>query len=306
MPKLTALGHVGLAFEATYGTAVPPVAYIPYDSIKVEDDIKKVTDEGRRAVLSKEFAVYNATRSSKVEVDFNAYPDILGYLFKAFFGQDSVSGANPNYTHTFKVLNAADPSLTLSDYNAVTERQYAGSVLDELSLKFDTENVMKASAKFQGKASAIGTTTTPTFTQLTPFMGFQLTASIGGTANLNVVGGEVSFKQENKLLFTANNTQDPSKFAAGRMEASGKLTFDVEDESEYLLYTSGNQPSLSLTFAINANTSLQISFGKIDISKAPIDRSQEFLRVDMDFKALFNSTDNGMATVVLKNNVATY
>lgn len=306
MSKLTALGHIGLAFETTYGTAVVPTVFIPYETIKVEDDIKKVADEGRRAVLSKLFQEYASTKQSKVEVDFFAYPDVLGYFLKAMLGQYAVTGTGAPYSHKFTETITAILSTTLGDFNTVNERKYAGSVLDEFSLKFDTSGAVKASAKFQGKASVIGTTSTPTFTTLNSIMGFQLTAKIGGTTNLNLVGGEVSFKRDNKLLFTAQNTQDVTKFATGRIECSGKLTFDVEDETELLLYLNGTQPTLDLLFTYDANTSLDLSFGKVDITKATADRSQEFLRVDAEFKALWNTTDSGVATVTLKNAVATY
>jgi hypothetical protein len=305
MSKLTALGHLGMAFETTYGTAVAPAVFIPYETIKVEDSIKKVTDESRRGVLSKTFAVYNATREGKVEFETLAYPELLGYFFKAALGQDTVTGTSP-YTHTFKVVNSAAPSMTLSDNNTVTQRNYAGALLDELTLKYDTESVMKVSTKWISKASVTTTTATNTYTATNPFMGYAATLSLNSVSNLNMVGGEVKIKRESKLLFTANNTQDPSKAASSRIDITGKLTFDVEDETEFALFTAGTQGALVLTFTRDANTTLTITCTKADITKANIDRSQEFLRVDLEFKAMYNTTDAGMAQIVLKNSVSTY
>jgi hypothetical protein len=45
---------------------------------------------------------------------------------------------------------------------------------------------------------------------------------------------------------------------------------------------------------------------KVDITKAVVDRSQEFIRVDMEYKALYNTTDGGMTKITLKNGVTTY
>lgn len=305
MSKISALGHLGVALETVYGTAVPPALYIPYNTIKVEDDIKKVTDEGRRGVLSKEFAVYNTTRSGKVEVDSLAYADTLGFFLKAVFGQDTVTGSSP-YTHKFTVANTLCPSITVQDYNAITERQYAGAVVNEVGLKFDSEKEITMSAKMISKASVTTTTTTPTISTTKPFLGYTAALKIGGSSNLNMVGGEVTVKREAQLIFGANNTQDPSKYVTSRIEASGKLTFDVEDESEFLNYTNGTQPTLDILFTADANTTLDLSFGKVDFTKAVVDRSQEFVRVDVDFKALYNVTDSGIATFTLKNAVATY
>lgn len=305
MSRLSALGHIGLAFETTYGTAVAPTVFIPYDTVKAEDDIKKVVDEARRAVLTKDFGVYNTTRQGKVEIDANVYPEILGYFLKGILGGYAVTGTGP-YTHTFTVANTLPPSFTISDYNSMTERQYAGAVISELGLKFDTENLMKLNAKFESKASVTTTTNTPTFSVTDPFRGFQATLKIGGSSNLNMVGGEVTIKRDVALLFTANNTQDPSKFSAGRIELTGKLTFDVEDETELNYYLQGTQPSLQFTFTRDANTSLDITCSKVDFTKATVDRGQEYVRVDAEFRALYNTTDNGMTKIQLKNSITTY
>lgn len=306
MSKLSALGHLGLAFEQTFGTAVVPAVFIPYETIKVEDDLKKVVDEARRANLSKEFQVYNATREGKVEIDTFMYPETAGYLFKAILSNYTVTGAAAPYTHKFQVLNALSPSLTLSDYNVISERQYKGAVVEELGIKFDAEDSMKVSAKFSSMASVTSTQQTPSFNVTNPFMGFQATLNVNGTQNLNMVGGEISIKREGKMLFTANNTQDPTKYVTGRIEVSGKITFDIEDETEFLWYTNGTQTTMDINFVRDANTSLDFSFGKVDWSKASIDRSQEFLRVDAEFKALYNAADAGMVTISLKNATSTY
>jgi hypothetical protein len=305
MSKISALGHVGVAMESVFGTALAPTLYIPYNTIKVEDDIKKVTDDGRRGVLTKDFAVYNTTKSGQVEIDAMAYPDTLGFFLKAIFGQDTVTGSAP-YSHKFTVSNALCPSITVQDYNAMTERQYAGALVQEVGLKFDSEKEISMTTKMISKASVVTTTTTPAMSSTKPFLGFTAALKIGGTANLNMVGGEVTVKREAKLIFGANNSQDPSKYVTSRIEADGKITFDVEDETELMLYLNGTQPTLDILFTQDTNTSLDLSFGKIDVTKATVDRSQELVRVDLSFKALYNATDNGMATVTLKNAVASY
>lgn len=306
MAKLTALGHAGLAFETTFGTGIAPIVWIPYTSIKPEDDIKKVTDEGRRAVLSKDFAVYNTTHSSKVDIEFMAYPETLGYFLKAILGQDVVTGSGAPYTHTFQVVNTNGPSLTIQNFDGNDERQYAGCVEEELQIKFAAENEITCSAKFQGQLGTVVTTSTPSFPTTAPFLGYTLTGKLNGVTNANVVGGDITIKRETKLMFTATNTQNPSKYAHARIEIEGKLTFDIEDATEYTLYTAGTQLPIDLKFVRDANTSLDISFGNVDITKATKDESQEFVRVDLQFKALFNTTDVGNTTITLKNAVAVY
>lgn len=309
MAKLSALGYLGLAKETTWGTSVAPAIYIPYDSIKNEDDIKKTVDEGRRGVLSKEFAIYNTTRSSKIDVETLAYPDTLGHLLLGILGKDTVTGASSPYTHKFQVLDSNAPSYTLADYNVIAgtnERRYPGAIIDELGLKFDDDGNMKVSAKFQSKISTLVAKTTPTQNVAQPFQGWMASLTLGGTANANMLGGDITIKRANQLIFAGNNTQDPTKYITGRIEISGKLTFDVDSETEWLLYANGTQQSIQVAFTVSANQSLTLLFTKTDVTKAVVDRGNEFVRVDMDFKAIYNTTDAGLCQITLVNSVATY
>ncbi|HDR8003429.1 TPA: hypothetical protein QCY70_004944 [Bacillus cereus] len=306
MAKMSALGYFGLGKETTFGTAVAPAVYIPYDSIKVEEDIKKVTDEGRRGILSKSFGVYNTTRQSKVEFGMPAYPDLIGHLLMGILGKDTVTGSAAPYTHKFQVLDALAPTFTASDYNTVTERRYAGAILDELDFKFDADTAVKVTAKMKSKASVVASKSTPTITVAKPFLGFTSTLTLGSTVDADLLGGEVSIKRDNQLIFAGNNTQDPTRYITGRIEATGKLTMDFDNEDDLNAYLNGTQQAVKISFVLDANTSLEFSFGKVDVTKVTVDRSQEYIRADMSFKALYNATDAGMVTVTLKNAVATY
>ena len=306
MSKLTSLQHLGVAFESTYGTGVAPVFYIPLNSAKPQDDVKKIQDTSKRASIAKVYAIYDGVTSSTFDLDLDLYPDAIGYLLKGIMGQDTVTGTSPNYTHTFAQVNALAPSMTLQYYNGIAEHQFAGSIMSELDLKFESESICTASAKFLGRKSAVVATTTPSYSGVAPFTGWGATLTINGTSNANIVGGEVNIKRDAKLLWTCVNSQVPQKQNTGTYEISGKLTFDVEDETELGYLGNGSFLSLVLTFIYNANTSLQITMSQVDVDKATVDTSQEFVRVDLDYTAIYNSTNAGLAQFVLKNQVASY
>lgn len=309
MAKLTALGYLGIAKETTWGTAIAPTLYIPYDSIKVEDDLRKSTDEGRRGVLSKEFAVYNTTRLTKIDVETLAYPDVIPNFLMGILGKDTVSGASSPYTHKFQVNDSAGTSYTLADYNVIAgsnERRYAGGVIDDVAFKFDDDGMVKVSAKFQAKVSGTPVAkSTPTQNVNQPFMGWMASLQLNGSSNNNLLGGEVTFKRANQLLFAGNSTQDPTRAVQGRIEINGKLTFDVNDETEYNLFLNGTQQSIQVQFQVSASNSLTFLFSKTDIKKASVDRGGEFIRVDLEFSALYNTTDSGLCQVSLVNSQAT-
>lgn len=305
MSKLTALGHLGLAYETTFGTAVAPMFWLPYQTVKADDVIKQVTDDGRKGNLTKDYAIYNTTQEGTVEVDCFGYPDAIGYFLKAMFGQDTVTGTGP-YAHKFQLVNQLGPTMTLSNYNALDERQYAGAAVNELGFKCDTtDKQLDMSAKFNTFLGVVGTTSTPTFTSLAPFLGTELTATLNSVANTNLIGADLTIKREAAMRFTATGTANPSKYTSARVELTGKMTFDIEDASEYSLYTAGTSIPLDFKFT-QGTTILEISMGTVRLTKANFDESQEYLRVDAEFRALYNATDLGPATITLTNGVATY
>jgi len=286
MAVLSALQHMGLAFETVYGTKVVPTFWIPLTSAKPEDEVKKINDEGRRANLTKLFNVYDGVTSSKMDASADGFPDAIGYFLKGILGQDVVTGVGP-YVHTFKVVNSLAPSMTLSYFNGAAEHGYAGSVINDLSFKFDTEGLLAMDAKFIGQKSTVVTTTVPVYSTLTPFLGYQASLTIGGGANLNMVGGEIDIKRDVKLLYGANNSTSPTKYSSGRIEISGKLTFDVENETELALLGAADS-ALVVTFTQSAGVSLVFQFTMADIRKANIDTSQEFVRVDLEFDGYYS------------------
>ncbi len=305
MTKLAALQHLGFAFETVYGTKVVPTFWVPVNSVKPQDDVKKINDEGRRANLAKVFQVYDGVTSSSVDISCDAYADAVGYFLKGIFGQDVVTGSSPGWIHTFKIVNAMPPSLTLSYFNGVAEHGYGGSLISDLSFKFDTEGLLTMDAKYIGLKSAVVSTTTATYTTVAPHLGYTGSLTVNAVANLNLVGGEINIKRDCKLLYGANNSAAPSKASAGRIEISGKLTFDIEDEAEMNLLGAADIP-IVLTFTQGVNVALTFTFNMCDIKKASIDTSQEFVRCDLEFDAYYNTTDAGNATIVVKSPVAVY
>lgn len=303
---ISALSYLGLAKEAVWGTPVTAAKWLPVKDMKPTDDIKMVLDEGKRGIAAKDFGAYQGTKLSNLEYGGDFFPDVAPYFLLAVLGADTVSGTGP-YTHAFG-LGSAPPSLTLQDFFGHSqERQYAGCRVSEVGLKFATDTgAVEWTAKLLGKASALVVKTTPTIGTTTPFLGWQAALSIGGTsAPGRLLAAEWSLKRTLKEVFGANNSQDPSTIYAGILEVTGKMTFDMPDETELQHYLTNDQPSVSVALTSGAN-SVTILTTKTAFEKATVDRSQEFVRVDAQIRGLYNATDAGPAKITVINSVATY
>lgn len=102
----TALGHLGVAKEAVWGTGVAPTKYVPYDTTKIEDEKKSVKDDARRGNITRDYNVIYTVQSSKIDLEFPIYVNELGYFLLGLFGKDAVTGSSPTGATTLSAASA--------------------------------------------------------------------------------------------------------------------------------------------------------------------------------------------------------
>ncbi|MFE2969918.1 phage tail tube protein [Streptomyces sp. NPDC059340] len=90
MTLLGRLGYVGLAKEVTQGTWLTPTYYLPCTKIDFEIHYDQLKDESYRNNDSALQGLYQGAGDSTVDLEFNAYPDSIGYALR-IIGPDTVT-----------------------------------------------------------------------------------------------------------------------------------------------------------------------------------------------------------------------
>ncbi|WP_037616458.1 phage tail tube protein [Streptomyces aureus] len=90
MTLLSRLGYVGLAKEVTQGTWVTPSYYLACTKMDFEVSYDQLRDESYRNNDSNLQGLYQGAGDSSVDLEFNGYPDALGYALR-IIGPDTVS-----------------------------------------------------------------------------------------------------------------------------------------------------------------------------------------------------------------------
>jgi hypothetical protein len=301
------LTWLGLAKEATWGTAVTPTYYPPFKDTKPEDVIDYIKDQGTRGAMAMTYNVINGIQHSTMDITTDAYPDVIGLYLLSILGSDTVTGSSSPYTHAFKLNRTGQPvSLTHTYYDGTSIRQFAGHMVEEFDLKWAANASLEVSLKSQGKVSATTTGITPTPASTLPFAGWQFTATLGGSANLNLVGFDISLKRKLYVQHAANNSTNPTAIVAGGLEVTGKATFDKADDTELNAFLNNTQPSFVLTGTQpTTNYQLTLNMNKCAFLKDPI-TAKEVVQGDVDFEALDNTSNNGPIAITLINAVASY
>ena len=297
--------YLGIAKEATRGTAVAPTDFIPVmkDALKPVDIVDPLYDTGLRGsnVLNYNY-IPGRTRST---VDFGGavFADTVGYGIAGLLGSVATTGVSAPFTHTISLFNSlasggdVQPiSYTLTDFYAVDVRSYPGCQFSDFSLKFNADGMLEYDAKSTGFQSETVSDPAPTFSTVLPTPVWRGTVSIGGSPVSTAMTGNIDMMRPATPIYGISNTQDPYQVFLGPLEVTGKITFVMEDDSELLNFLNNTQPALVFNWAYGtgaAEVQIQATLTKGAYTTGVIERGEDFVQVTVDINAQSNTTDAG-------------
>ena len=297
--------YLGIAKEATKGTAVAPTDFIPVmvDSLKPVDIVDPLYDTGLRGSMVTNYNYIQGRSRSTFDFGGHVFADTIGYPIAGIMGSVATAGAAAPYTHTVSLLNAsatgADSqpiSYTLTDFYAANVRAYAGIQFHDFSLKFDADGMLEYEAKATGWASATASTPTPSFSSLLPTPVWRGTVTIGGSSISNTISGNIDVKRSVTPIYGISSTQNPYQIFVGPLEVTGKLEFVMENDTELTRFLNNSQPSIVLNWNYGTGASevqLQATLTKGAYVAAAIDRGEDFVKIGVDINAQATTTDAG-------------
>lgn len=301
MPHSSNLSFLGIAKEATPGTAVAPTDFIPVTGPAGKDALTMLDDKGLRGAMVDVYDEIAGPLSSTFEFGGDVFPDTVGWPLAAILGDvtttPGVSGA-PN-VHVMAALNSGDGqprSYTFTDYYSVAARTYAGAKFSEVDFKFAGTDMFTWTAKTTAYGSAPTTKPTASFSAIPPLAGWVGTVKIGGAAVSTVLDGEIDIKRDVSVLNAVNGSQDPTSIWCGAVSVSGKLTVIMENEDYLDAYLANTSTSLEVDYSAGADdTAVGVNFkmSGVKYSAAEIDRSNDYVTVGISFTAFANTTDIG-------------
>jgi hypothetical protein len=315
--------YVGIAKETRYTngsspTAASPTDFIPFTSITPFDNVKYLDDKGIRGSMTEEFGVVQGPIHSELDIAGDVFPDTVGYLYSGVLGDVATVGASAPYTHTIALQNSLasngqPTTYTVSDYYSLgssSTRQYTGLQFASIDTKFSADALMTYSAKAMGFQSVTATNPTPSFTTVTPQPSWTGTVTLAGSATAILSEGNVNISRPVTPIFTVDGSQNPYQLFAGPVTVDGSLMLVLESDAQLNYYLQNTQPSLAIDFTSGtAGAAVQVKFNmtKCAFTVAKIERSKDYIELNVNYKAIANTTDVGASSgysplkVTLKN-----
>jgi hypothetical protein len=297
--------YLGIAKEATRGTAVAPTDFIPVmkDALKPVDIVDPLYDTGLRGSNALNYNYIPGRTRSTVDFGGAVFADTVGYGIAGLLGSVATTGASAPFTHTISLFNSlasggdVQPiSYTLTDFYAVDVRSYPGCQFSDFSLKFNADGMLEYDAKSTGWASETVSDPTPTFSTILPTPVWRGTVSVGGSTVATAMTGNIDMKRPATPIYGISATQDPYQVFLGPLEVTGKITFVMEDDSQLLNFLNNSQPALVFNWAYGSGASevqIQATLTKGAYTTGVIERGEDFVQVSVDFNAQANTTDDG-------------
>jgi hypothetical protein len=302
---------LGIAKEVSHAAGVAPtpataVDFIPVSSLAPFDNVKYLDDENWRGSMVQTYGTVQGPIHAEFEFGGTVFPDTIGYPLAGVLGDVVKSGAGP-YTYAMSVLNSGNgqaTSYTLTDYNSINARQFAGCQFGDASFKFNADGLLEYTAMAQGFKSATTSTPTPSFSTVTQVPVWTGATTIAGSASANLAEGTIDIKRPLTPIFTVNNTQSPYQIFQGAVSVEGTLLLVMEDDTQLSYYLNNTQPSLDINFTQGTGaTATQVKFHMTNCAfeVAKVERSKDFVELSVSYKAIANTTESGRIGRLLAN-----
>lgn len=297
-PQSTYRSFLGVAKEGTRYTPAAATNYIPIHSMTPQDIVMPLLDKGWRGSLVEDYGHQQGPIYSTFDFNGDVFADSIGWPLSALLGDVSTTGGGASpFSHVFAVKNTTDgqpTSMTLSDFDAINARQYAGWLCSELGFTFNGDGLMQYAAKGVSLGSITAATPVASFTAVQPAAAWAITSTVGASTVSTVVSGDVTIKRNVAPIHTADGTQAPKAIFSGAVTVDGKATFVMEDDSRLADFLASTQQVLDFTFSTGAGATAQqvkLHMSKAVITVGTINRGGDYVALDASFTGIANTTD---------------
>ena len=301
----TFLTQVMLAKETTFQTATTVGgASIAAKNPKANEIFGTGLDQGYRGHAAMDYGYFQLEGHSELDLpDMWFYADDYGHFFMSVLGTDTATTSANSTSHVITLLDGLPPSYTITDYNGVDTRQYAGMYFEEVTMKWTTPGRLTLSAKAQGMTAATSAKPTAAYSSANVYLPWEMASTISGASNPRIINMEQSLKRKVEPIWGMTNSQQPNLGSVGPLTVTGKIDFAVADNTELNYYKSNTQPAATflLTGASTINT-MTLHYNTLVFEQPSfVSRAKDYLVFQSTFRGIWNATDSGPLKITLTN-----
>ena len=216
-------------------------------------------------------------------------------------------------THTFKQnVAVARPSYSLSVFDttagAPATLGYTYATFSDLQLKIDPKATVSLMTKLKAQQGLQQSAITPTFTALAPLLGWQWTMVNGGASSTRGLTLDMTIKRQIEVIHSSNGIQSPREIFQGALEVDATYKAIFENALDLQLFANYTQTPTTATLLQPASVggaSLALTMSQSGWEKGKREFSSAYVEASYSIKGIYNATDTGSVSAVLKNFITT-
>lgn len=293
-------GILGLAVEATRGTAVNPTFFVPYSSISFADRTDTAREEQGLGVVADSDSNYITLKRGEGEIEAQLYDKALGAILTGVFGASPSSGGGPPYTHTY-TLSQTNQAKSLSIYWEDPDRDYLFrlGMLNSLSLSVEPSGLVNWTIGFMSKAARDWTDQTQNFTSLGAkwlhqHLQVRLAAAVGslsGATPISLKSLELNINK-NTVYDSVMGTVEPEDILNQQLSIDGSIELNLEDDTYRNYMLNGTYRAMEIKLDGGTSSILTLQFPRVDFSEWEPDYTlNEIAKQTINFKCNYDAAN---------------
>lgn len=209
-------------------------------------------------------------------------------------------------THTFK-QSPARATYSLTVYDTTQTLGYAGAAFSDLDIKIDPKNAVMFNTKLKTFPGVLQSSVTPTYTQNVPALGWEWNMNNAGAASTRGLTYDLKVKRKLDVIHSSDGVQAPREIFQGALSVEGTYNTIFENQIDMNLYINYTQTptTASLQQPLSAGgASLALTLSKSGYHKGKREW-KDYVEAQFTLAGIYNTTDAGAVSAVLKNYVST-
>jgi hypothetical protein len=311
---------VGLAKEATRGTAVTPAFWVRHLGANFMDQVEKMNNESAMGVVAKINDSATVKEWAEGTIEGKVTVDTFGLILLGMFGTVSSVANGSGYDHTATISESSTPTaLTTTIVDPNEDLAHALTTLSSLEVSAEVGDYVKFSANAIAKKGASASSTVA-YTDETEFtaahMSLKLvnegTAPSTGTA-IEVKSAKLNINREVSPYFAFGSTE-MNDTNTGAVDVTGEMVLRYTNTDYKDLWRADTKQAMELKMENTnvdlgggLNPSLTFTLPKVSLSEwSRSDDMDNVIEQTVGFQGQFDATTAKLIEAVLTNGTASY
>ncbi|MBK9388572.1 MAG: hypothetical protein IPN34_27485 [Planctomycetes bacterium] len=311
-------GAIGIAVEATQGTAVAPTFFVPVQSYSFDDKVEYVKNDSAMGRIE-EFNDADIIKEwGEGEYGGKIFIDSIGAELTALFGQSPTSTERTTtnvFDHAYTLANNNDhKSLSVSYVDDIQDVRSPFAMINSWSLEVAVDDYVKRTINLISKKSA-SVTNSPAFTNEVEFIPSMVSvkmasavAGLDAASAINVTSFNMEVAKNAEALYVLGS-KEPEDIINKQFGVTGSIELYFENTTyrDYVFANTHRAARLSMadtTVDLGSGHNPELRFDLNEIVFSEFERgwdSNDPLKQTLSFEALVSVTDSAMISARLTN-----